>query len=246
MGHKCFCRERSHRVFLHRSGPPGSECRGITYQPLCTLTKCTVVGTALNPTSAVGMQAVGLDVPQALCSQSPQHRYTKVRHQDVHSCTPGPTMRARESAQTTALLPHVGNMLVPACSQSLSRQSHAHCEHAENAAAMGGPCPSLHTCVNNGASMADPGCVLHTLPVVAQTKLLFLQAVLFPGLFAEACFSTLPLCAPADTRLGLQSAARWPRLSVLFSFCPSCCTLAAALLCEPLKLPICPTSSPSW
>ena len=37
-------------------------------RPLCVLTAYTAVGMAPAAASATGMQAVGLDVPQVLCS----------------------------------------------------------------------------------------------------------------------------------------------------------------------------------
>ena len=67
-------RERSPWVFLLRSSPPGSAFCAVTRHPSYGLTKYTVVGTALSPTSTVRMQAVSPGVPQALCSQSHQHR----------------------------------------------------------------------------------------------------------------------------------------------------------------------------
>ncbi|KAJ8776490.1 hypothetical protein J1605_015385 [Eschrichtius robustus] len=46
---------------------------GVLCHPLCVLTKYTIVGTALRPSSAMGMQAVSLGVPQ-WCEQNEQCR----------------------------------------------------------------------------------------------------------------------------------------------------------------------------
>lgn len=49
----------------------GAHCH-----PLCGLTKCSVVvGTVPGPASTLDMLSLSLDVPQALCSQSHQHRF---------------------------------------------------------------------------------------------------------------------------------------------------------------------------
>ena len=74
----------------------------VTFHPLCGLTKYTVVGTALGPTSVVGMLAVGPGASQTLFSQGHQCGSTEVVSQDCSSCTPGPAMGAMEAAQTLA------------------------------------------------------------------------------------------------------------------------------------------------
>ena len=74
----------------------------VPFHPLCRLTKCTVVGTALSPTSTVGILAVGPGVSQALFSPGHQHRSTEVRFQDCSSHAPGPAMGVMHAAQILA------------------------------------------------------------------------------------------------------------------------------------------------
>ena len=58
----CFCWERNHWVFLHRSCPQNVTlwCH---LPPLCGLTKYFIVGTTLGPASVMGMQAISMNVP---------------------------------------------------------------------------------------------------------------------------------------------------------------------------------------
>ena len=121
--------KRSHWVFLHRCFPPLCS---VVYHPLCMLTKYIAVGTALDPASAMGMQVIGLDVPQVLCSHSHQCRTTEVRHQErsysqkisMHSCTSGPAVEVIVSAQTPAPPPHAQSpqVLSPDSFQLLEHQ----------------------------------------------------------------------------------------------------------------------------
>ena len=84
---------------LHiQSCPLGNTLCGVTCHPVCSIAKCTVLGTALGPASAMGMSAVSPGVPQAIFSQNHQCICTEVGSQ-VHSCAPGPAMGATEAAQ---------------------------------------------------------------------------------------------------------------------------------------------------
>ena len=80
----------------------------VTFHPLCRLTKYTVVGIALGPTSFVGVLAIGPGASQALFSPGHQDRSTEVRSKDCSNHAPGPAVGAMEAAQTLAQpSPHV-------------------------------------------------------------------------------------------------------------------------------------------
>ena len=87
------------RVFLHRSYSLVSVLCCVTFHLLCGLTKYTIVGTALDPTSTVRMSAIGPSVPQALFSQGHQCRSTEDRSQDLSSRLPGPSVGVLEASQ---------------------------------------------------------------------------------------------------------------------------------------------------
>ena len=64
---------------------------GVASRLMCAFTKCTLVGTDLGPSSPTGMQAVGPEAPQALCSHSHQHSSDgtdplKLGTRTCHSC----------------------------------------------------------------------------------------------------------------------------------------------------------------
>ena len=82
-----------------QSCPLGNTLCAVTCHPVCRIAKCSVVGSALGPASAMGMSAVSPGVPQALLSQNHQCRSTEFGSQ-VHSCcAPGPAMGTMEAAQ---------------------------------------------------------------------------------------------------------------------------------------------------
>ena len=64
----------------------------VTFHLLCGLTKYTVIGTTLCPTSTMDILAVGPGASQALFSQSHQCRSTEVRSQDLSRWAWGPTV----------------------------------------------------------------------------------------------------------------------------------------------------------
>ena len=72
---------------------------GVTCHLMCRLTKYSVVGTDLSPTSTMGTQAIGPDVPQALYSQTTS---TNLPVQIWGTQALGPSVGAMESAQTPA------------------------------------------------------------------------------------------------------------------------------------------------
>lgn len=75
------CWERSHELSVApRELSPRGALLGVACHLWCGLTGLTVAGTALSYTSAVGMPAVGLGVPQAVYSRSQHHRSTGVRY----------------------------------------------------------------------------------------------------------------------------------------------------------------------
>ena len=80
----------------------------VTSFSVCGLTECTVVGTALSHTLAVGIVVIGLCVSQALFSLGHQHRSTEVRtrHCTIHAL--GPAVGSMEASQTLAFSnPHM-------------------------------------------------------------------------------------------------------------------------------------------
>ena len=77
---------------------PWGALLGVACHLLYGLTGLTAAGTALSYTSAVGMPAVGLGVPQALYSRSQRHRSTGVSYQGHAGCA----LRAAAGAASTA------------------------------------------------------------------------------------------------------------------------------------------------
>ena len=102
---------RGTRVFLHRSCSLVSVLCCVTFHLLCGLTKYTIVGTALDPTSTVRMSAIGCSIPQALFSQDHQCRSIEDRSQDLSSRLPGPSVGVMEASQTLTQWPSPA----PAC-----------------------------------------------------------------------------------------------------------------------------------
>ena len=72
----------------------------VTFHPLCGLTKYTVVGTALGPTSTVGMLVIVPGVSQMSFLPGHQHRSSELMSQNCRSCAPGLATGAVEAAQT--------------------------------------------------------------------------------------------------------------------------------------------------
>ena len=92
------CWEGSHVLSVApRELSPRGALLGVACHLLCRLTGLTVAGTALSYTSAVGMSAVGLGVPEALYSRSWHHRSTGVRYQGHTGCA----LRAAVGAAST-------------------------------------------------------------------------------------------------------------------------------------------------
>ena len=83
-------------VLLRESCPPGVPSLVLPVT-CCADTGLTIAGTALSYTSAVGMSAVGLGVPEALYSRSRHHRSTGVRYQGHTGCA----LRAAVGAAST-------------------------------------------------------------------------------------------------------------------------------------------------
>ena len=80
----------------------------VTFHPLCKLSDCTLISTALGPTLTMDMLPIGPAVSQALFSPGHHRRSIEARSGDCSTRGSGPAVGAMGAAQTLAWpYPHV-------------------------------------------------------------------------------------------------------------------------------------------